>query len=188
MRKFNCIAVLSCFLLIFWRCGTGNEIIDPEGLPDPEKPRFELAVKLDNRKFEHFQHISPAGQVTELKETEVEKYFGKDIAYALPLEIKATKDSTFLLKDGGITEAYKSKWEGGKLYFSMAADDQWELLGERGKDTEFKTSLNFYILRNEQPSISNFAKGHVYNLERYKSLRTSASMEVFWLTYGLLYK
>lgn len=187
-KKKYFILYATVFVLLFNACKSDNEIIKPP--IDPPIAISDLKAKLDSKKINVFQKILSSGLPSPLEETEVEKYFGDRIALSVPEEIIVKKDSVFLIKQYGVTEGYKSKWDKDDLYLQENDKSSWKLLGKKNNKTDFILSMGFYTKKSVTPSSKGIVLGQEYNMNSYDALlsKTSENTDLVWLQINLLYK
>jgi len=175
-------------VLLFNACKSDNEIIKPP--IDPPIVISDLNLKLVSKKIHAFQKILSSGLPSSLEETEVEKYFGDRITLSVPEEIIVKKDSVFLIKQYGVTEGYKSKWDKDDLYLQDNDKGPWKLLGKKNNKTDFTLSMGFYTKKSATASSKGIVLGQEYNLNSYDVLlsKTSENTDLVWLQINLLYK
>lgn len=175
-------------ILLFNACKIDNEITKPP--IDPPSATSELKVKLYSKEIQVFQKILSSGNPSSLKDTEVEKYFGHRIALSVPEEIVVKKDSVFLMKQYGITESYKSKWDEDNLYLQYSDKSAWKILGKKINKTDFTLNMGFYKKNSTSSSSKGIVLGQEYNLTAYETLlsKNKENTDLVWLQIDLLYK
>lgn len=168
-------------------CKSNEEIINP--IIDPPKPQKDIKLTLSSKKIVVFNHVIGYGDVTPLKESEIENYFGERIAFAIPEAIVFKNDSTFLVKPFDIVEKFKSKWEGDKLYLQLGDKQSWKQLGEKSSEKDFKLDMTFYAQKKDQRPATRLVLGQEYhmNLDNPLFSKTDQFVSLTWLTFDLLY-
>lgn len=168
-------------------CKSNEDIFKPVVEPPTTHPDIKLT--LSSKKIALFNHVVSSGDITLLKESEIENYFGDRIAFSIPEAIVFKKDSTFLVKPFDIVERFKSKWEGDKLYIQLGDKQSWKQLGEKSSEKDFKLNLTFYAqIKNQRPA-TRLVLGQEYhmNLDDPLFSKTDQFSSLTWLTFDLLY-
>lgn len=168
-------------------CKSNEDIFKPVIEPPTTYP--DIKVTLSSKKIVVFNHVISSGNVTPLKESEIENYFGKRIAFAIPEAIVFKNDSTFLVKPFDIVEKFKSKWEGDKLYLQLGDKQSWKQLGEKSSEKDFKLNMTFYAKKKDQTPATRLVLGQEYTTNLGDTLfsKTDQFSSLTWLTFDLLY-
>lgn len=130
-KPFNFrLLILIALPLLMFSCKDDNLVTPAE----PEEPEV-MKLKLKSQEVIEFQSIINSDQPTKIAEDKIEGIFGSRIKYFIPIEIIISADSTTLIKEGSITEKYKSKWENAEeLYIKDENKESWKLLGTKSGD------------------------------------------------------
>lgn len=174
-------------LLLLTACKKENGVVKPP--VDPPIEMNDLKLKLDSKEMLDFQKITSSSLASSLAESEIKKYFGDRVDLSIPKEIIVEKDSTILIKQYGITERYKSKWEKDDLYLQDSDESSWKLIGAKKNKTDFVLSMSFYSKKSITQSSQNFLIGQEYNLKSYDHLlsKNAENTDFIWLKIDLLY-
>lgn len=188
MIKKYFIIYAAVSILLFNSCKRDNEITKPQ--VEPPIVGSDLNMKLDSKKIHVFQKILSSGLPSALQEGEIENYFGHRIALSVPQEIVVKKDSVFLIKEYGITESYKSKWDEDNLYLQYSDKSAWKILGKNINKTDFTLNMGFYKKNSTSSSSKGIVLGQEYNLTAYETLlsKNKENTDLVWLQIDLLYK
>jgi hypothetical protein len=174
-------------LLLLTACKKENGVVKPP--VDPPIETNDLKLKLDSKKVLDFQKFSSSSSVSSLEESEIKKYFEDRVDLSIPKEIIVEKDSAILIKQYGITERYKSKWEKDDLYLQDSDESSWKLIGSKKNKTDFVLTMSFYSKKSITQSSKNFLIGQEYNLKSYDHLlsKNAENADFIWLKIDLLY-
>lgn len=184
IKYFSIYAIVS---LLLTACKKENGVVKPP--IDPPIETNDLKVKLDSKKVLDFQKITSSSSASSLEESEIKKYFEDRVDLSIPKEIIVEKDSTILIKQYGITERYKSKWEKDDLYLQDNDESSWKLIGAKKNKTDFVLTMSFYAKKSVTQSSKNFSIGQEYNLKSYDHLlsKNAKNADFIWLRIDLLY-
>lgn len=165
-------------------CKDDNLVIPTE----PEEPEV-IELKLKSQKVIEFQSIINSDQPTKIAEDKTEEIFGSRIKYFIPIEIIINADSTTLIKEGSITEKFKSKWENPEeLYIKDENNESWNLLGTKSVDS-FILKTSFFFKQVQGLERNSALLGQAYALENYSSLISpNEQFNLTWLRIDASYK
>lgn len=168
-------------------CKSNEDIFRPVIEPPTNHPDIKLT--LSSKKMVVFNHAISSRDVSEMKESEIENYFGDRIAFSVPEAIVFKKDSTFLVKPFDIVEKFKSKWEGDKLYLQLGDKQSWKQLGEKSSEKDFKLDMTFYAQKKDQRPATRLVLGQEYHMNLDDPLFSNIDQfsSLTWLTFDLLY-
>lgn len=155
---------------------------------EPEEPEV-MKLKLKSQEVIEFHSIINSDQPTKIAEDKIEGIFGSRIKYFIPIEIIISADSTTLIKEGSITEKYKSKWENAEeLYIKDENKESWNLLGTKSGDS-FILKTAFYFKQVQGLERNSTLLGQAYALENNSSLISpNEQFSLTWLRIDASYK
>ncbi|WFB62131.1 hypothetical protein PZ892_10605 [Sphingobacterium sp. WM] len=184
-KPFNFrLLILIALPLLMFSCKDDNLVTPAE----PEEPEV-MKLKLKSQEVIEFQSIINSDQPTKIAEDKIEGIFGSRIKYFIPIEIIISADSTTLIKEGSITEKYKSKWENAEeLYIKDENKESWKLLGTKSGDS-FILKTAFFFKQVQGLERNSALLGQAYELENYSSLISpDEQFNLTWLRIDATYK
>lgn len=177
IKKLLLVYVLLAGLSHFYACTDDNDSSTP---PDPPLPASNLFT-YQSMDITEFKQISADNEVQEIPISETENYFGERMGLASPKTLELREDSLYITKPGGLTEGYKIKWEGKKLFLYAHPANAWEYCGERKSDNEVWLNTAFYIKKSKDNSRRVlFVAGQEYALQTYSEIADDAT-SLIWL-------
>ncbi len=176
-RKFFLLSMLLVGASTFYACSNDD---DSKTIPDPDPLTSNLFI-YQSMDITEFKQISTDNKVQEIPVTELENYFGERIGLASPKTLKLKEDSLYITKPGELTEGYKIKWEGKKLFLYKTPTNTWEYCGELEDNNQFLLNTGFYIKKSKDNSQRLlFVAGQEYALQSYSEIADGAT-SITWL-------
>jgi len=182
--KICCIAAfISVLILSSCKDNGGISPVQP-----PEEEQAVLNFKLRKLNVAAFLSITDPGMPADMDESKIQEYFGDRVASFVPIEITVKADSTVFVKQGGLEEKFRTKWEEeNKLYVYNDHDKSWTLLGEKTEGT-FVLKVGFFSKTVQGASRSSTLLGQEYALDSYDGLISDQeASNLVWLSIDLFY-
>ena len=191
MTLRNTWVILLLFSLVYFSGCSKKAPVDPEvkpnpdPAPDPDPEEDETFYRLSSGEIEEFSLYIKGEFSAEVPSAEGQKHFQNRPKYFQPQTLKLKTDSLFLTKLGGITEAYKIKWEEQKLLIYVDESKEWKYFADKQGDQK-KLVLHIVYYKNQLRNTHNISTqmGQLYNpssIQEVLSDKNKPNSEMLWL-------
>lgn len=176
-------------LLLIQACNTKEPLITPTPPPVGPTENGDIIGKFEKIEVIDFLQLTHDSPTITLAEDQIEEHFGNRVQHYIPIQLDVQGDSTYFLKNFGLTDKYRSKWEKNNLLLREANNDYWFICGEKTDTSTFRLHINFFSKLQNRPGSTNLLLGQDMKVASPNDLITEAdsAYNLTWLNVHVYY-